>query len=403
MTSQTMPVARAGVSATLVGARPVTKVRLAFVDNLRILLVILVILQHLAITYGGEGVWHYYEGRADTITAIVLTLFIAFNQAFFMGFFFLIAAYFVPRSLERKGCTQFLRDRLLRLGVPLVLQLLVVAPLLSYGLGITIWGFDGSFWTYIGDYWKKYELLDVGPLWFVEALLMFSVAYALWWWLAKPSAAEVGTGNAAPGDGVIAVSALVLGLITFVVRIWLPVGWSFAPLGFQFPHFPQYISLFIVGTIAYRRGWLPSICEDTARGVLWRRVVAFLIAIAPVLFVAGGALQGSTAAFRGGLHWQALTYALWEQFLCVGLVISLLVTFRRRFDRQGRLARAMSGSAYAVYICHAAILVTVSIGLRNIEVYPLLKFVLASLVSLPICFVVGRLVTGLPIARRIVS
>ena len=77
---------------------------------------ILLILHHLAVTYGAEGSWYYYEGQADAITATVLTLFVAVNQALFMGFYFLIAAYFVPRSLERHGSQQFLKDRFLRLA-----------------------------------------------------------------------------------------------------------------------------------------------------------------------------------------------------------------------------------------------------------------------------------------------
>ena len=401
MTSQTIPVPTAGAIATPAGVKASTRVRLAFVDNLRVLLVILVILHHLAVTYGGEGSWYYYEGRADTITTTVLTLFVVVNQAFFMGFYFLIAAYFVPRSLERKGSKQYLKERLLRLGVPLAFQLLVMGPLLGYGLAVHVGGFDGSLWRYIGDYGKDYRGLDTGPLWFVEALLIFSIVYALWWRLSRPVAHKVRSKGAAPCNLAIAIFALAVGLITFIVRIWLPVGWWFAPLNFQFPHFPQYISLFILGAIAYRRGWLSAISEDAARGKLWGRIVLFLIVLAPILFVAGGALEGGTAPFRGGIHWQALTYALWEQFLCVGMVISLLVWFRKRYDRQGGLAKAMSASAYAVYICHAPLLVFVSLGLRSAEMYPLLKFALASLISLPICFLVAGLVRRLPMAGKI--
>lgn len=401
MTSQAMPLAREDASVTLVRVKPLAAGRLAYIDNLRILLVILVILHHLAVTYGGEGSWYYYESLADTITTTVLTLFVVVNQAFFMGFYFLIAAYFVPRSLERKACRQYLKGRLMRLGLPLVFQLLVMGPLLGYGLAVTVWGFDGSLWTHLGHYWKDYPGLDTGPLWFVEALLIFSIVYALWWKLAKPPAHKVRSVGAAPGNLAIALYALAVGLITFVVRVWLPVGWWFAPLNFQFPHFPQYISLFIAGTIAYRRGWLAAISEDGARGRLWGRIVALLVAIAPVLFVVGGALEGGTAPFRGGIHWQALTYALWEQFLCVGMVVSLLFWFRKRRDHQGPLARTMSASAYAVYICHAPVLVFVSLGLRGLELYPLLKFALASLICIPICFVVAALVKRLPLAGRV--
>jgi glucan biosynthesis protein C len=401
VTSQAMPVARADSSAARVEARPRARVRFAFIDNLRIVLVALVILHHLAVTYGGEGSWYYYEGQADAITTMVLTLFVVVNQAFFMGFYFLIAAYFVPRSLERRGGKGFLKERLLRLGLPLVFQLLVMGPLLSYGLAVNVWGFEGSLWTYLGEYGRHYQGLDTGPLWFLEALLIFSIIYALWWMLARPQAQQVRGKSAAPGNVAIAIFALAVGLVTFIVRIWLPVGWWFVPLNFQFPHFAQYISLFVIGTIAYRRGWLSAISEDAARGRLWGRVVAFLLVLAPILFVLGGALEGDTGPFRGGLYWQALVYALWEQFLCVGMVLSLLVWFRKRHDHQGRLAGAMSASAYAVYICHVPILVFVALGLRSIALVPLLKFALASLICLPICFVVGGLVRRLPLAARI--
>jgi glucan biosynthesis protein C len=401
MTSETMTAASADARVAQERVRPLAQVRFAFIDNLRILLVILVILHHLAITYGAEGPWNYREGQADAVTSTVLTLFVAVNEAFFMGLYFLIAAYFVLPSLERKGSSQFMRERGLRLGLPLALQLLIIAPLLSYVLGITVWGFNGSLWAYVGEYWAHYEQLDTGPLWFVEALLIFSVLCALWWRMTKHQVHKIGSQGGAPGNAAIAVFALVVGLTSFVVRIWLPVGWSFAPLGFQFPHFPQYIGLFAVGIIAYRRGWLSAISGDGARGRLWARVVIFLIILAPILFVAGGALDGSTADFRGGIHWQALAYALWEQFLCVGMVISLLVWFRRRYDHQGRLAREMSASVYAVYIFHASIVILVALALRSIELYPLLKFAIAALISLPICFMVGGLVKRLPLAQRI--
>jgi hypothetical protein len=353
------------------------------------------------VTYGGDTSWYYLEGAADAVTTMVLTLFVVANQAYFMGLYFLIAAYFLPRSLESKGSKQFLKARFLRLGIPLAVQLLVVGPLLSYFLGITVWGFAGSFWTYLGDYARNYPGLDSGPLWFVLALLLFSLPYVLWWILTGRPAREGKDKDAVPSNLAIAVFALAVGLITFVIRIWLPVGWTFAPLNFQLPHFPQYISLFIVGIVASRRRWLSAISEDRARGRLWGRIVIFLLVLAPTLFVLGGALEGNTAPFRGGTTWQALIYALWEQYFCVGMVISLLVLFRRRYNHQGRLAKALSGSAYAVYLLHAPILVLVCISLRSVALHALLKLVLAALISLPICFAAGGLVRRLPIADQI--
>ena len=83
--------------------------RLAYIDNLRIFLTMLVMCQHIAIGLGTPGSW-YYIVRDDPglVTALILTVFVAVNQAFFMSLFFAVSAYFVPRSFDRKGPRRFL-------------------------------------------------------------------------------------------------------------------------------------------------------------------------------------------------------------------------------------------------------------------------------------------------------
>ena len=46
-----------------------------------------------------------------------------------MGLLFLLAGYFTPGSLERKGYASFLSDRFLRLGLPLLAFGLILGPL----------------------------------------------------------------------------------------------------------------------------------------------------------------------------------------------------------------------------------------------------------------------------------
>jgi hypothetical protein len=46
-----------------------------------------------------------------------------------MGFLSLLAGYFTPGSLERKGYARFLGDRFLRLGLPLLAFGLILGPL----------------------------------------------------------------------------------------------------------------------------------------------------------------------------------------------------------------------------------------------------------------------------------
>ena len=99
-------------------AKPRT--RLFHLDNLRIYLTILVILHHAALAYGGLGNWAIQDLAVDDISPILLTMFNAVNQSYFMSAFFLLAGYFTPRSFEKKGSLRFLLDRLIRLVIPLV-------------------------------------------------------------------------------------------------------------------------------------------------------------------------------------------------------------------------------------------------------------------------------------------
>jgi len=79
MTTQSINVRRTDTPAPT-EAKAETKVRLYFIDNLRILLITLVVLHHLAITYGHTGGWYYYEGQPDDLTTLVFLLFNAQND-----------------------------------------------------------------------------------------------------------------------------------------------------------------------------------------------------------------------------------------------------------------------------------------------------------------------------------
>ncbi|UCH25726.1 MAG: acyltransferase family protein [Trueperaceae bacterium] len=379
--------------------RSPARARLLYIDNLRILLTSLVVLHHLAISYGGPGSFYYVEqGPLSDPSAILMTLFLAINQSFFMGFFFMISSYFTPGSLERKGAGTFLVDRFKRLGIPLVFFVVVISPLLQYLLVLNR-GIRVSFWQFLVRYLESYRGLDVGPLWFVETLLIFSVLFVLWRfiWSSSPSwdRGEMWIGNLA-----IALFAVGLGLVTFTVRIWLPVSWVWAPLNLQFPHFPQYIALYLIGIVAYRRGWFNTL--KVSQGRLWLGVALFFILVVfPALFVLGGGVEADLDLFFGGLHWQSLMFSLWEQIVGVSVIVFLLVWFRERFTGQGVLAKRMSGAAYTVYIVHAPILVLLVLALGSIQLDLGLKFILVAPVAVSLCFFIGHYVKKLPFTRGI--
>jgi hypothetical protein len=97
-------------------------------------------------------------------------LFLHFTDNFFMSLMFFVSGLFVWPSLARKGSTIFLRDRVLRLGVPFLLALALMP--LAYYAAYLVHATDPSFEAFWLE-WLSLGFWPSGPLWFVAMLLGF--------------------------------------------------------------------------------------------------------------------------------------------------------------------------------------------------------------------------------------
>jgi len=384
--------------ASTVTEAPPKAARLFFVDNIRVFLTILVILHHLVVIYAGTGSWLYNEGRQDMLTEGLGGWFCAVNQAYFMGLFLLISAYFVPGSYDRKGPWRFLKDRLVRLGIPLVVYAWVIRPLFLWAAYTLRGELSESLWQFYRARYFDYEWIGGGPLWFIETLLIFSLVYALWRLVVGPRQALPPKASAFPSRGAIALFALLVGVVSFAIRQRFSVGYAYQRLNLQFPFFAQYIAMFIVGLIAYRRNWLLGLPE--AEGKFWLRCTIVLILLFPVLAFAGGIME-SDEPFGGGPHWQAFAYATWEQFLCVAMSITLIYLFRRYWDRQGQVAGWASRNAYTAYLIHEPVITSLAWLAAGVAMYPMLKIAVAAVVMVPLTFALSALIRKIPGTEKV--
>jgi surface polysaccharide O-acyltransferase-like enzyme len=389
---------------TVAAARSAGKARLVYLDNLRMVVITLVVVMHVAIMYGAEGNWNYYEaGEKDTVVYLITMLLGGIGTAFVMGLLFLIAGFFTPCAYDRKGAGRFLVDRFKRLGLPLLFYGLVILPIISYLLDLHA-GFQGSLGQWLVDYVRGLQSFADGPVWFLSELLIFSIVYTLWRWLTERASPRAQTDRPGetnpPGNWAIAAFALGLGVVTFVVRIWALVGVYFEPWHLEYAHAPQYIALFVVGLVAYRRNWLETFTEAQARP--WRWIALIFILLLPALVVAAGALTGKLdERGAGGLNWLSLAYSLWEGFICVSMAIVVLAWFRKRFDHQSRLAKVMSDNCFAVYILHPLIIVPLALALSGIQVNLGLKFILVAPLAVTLCYLAAYLIRKVPFVRSI--
>jgi glucans biosynthesis protein C len=374
--------------------------RLFYIDNIRVYLTILVILHHMMIIYAGTGSFYYTEGKPEFITQALGAWFNSINQSFFMGLFLLISAYFVPGSYDRKGPVRFFTDRLIRLGIPLAVYSWIINPIFGYFVFVLPQNPGMPFFRYFPvEYFKTQSWIGNGPLWFVEVLLIFSLFYILWRVL-KPSrpATEARVGSF-PSSWAIALFALLLGLASFLVRLVFPMDkYNFGPLNLQFGFFAQYIALFIVGLIAFRRNWLVNLPDKIGqRGLLVG--ILMILAWLPLVFILGA--DKNIEVVKGGFLWQALVYALWEAFACVSLCITVIYLFRRYLSRRGRVAGFLVPNAYTAYIIHAPVITLMAIAIRGVTLYPLLKWALLAPFALLACFGLSALIRKIPFTNRV--
>jgi surface polysaccharide O-acyltransferase-like enzyme len=367
--------------------------KLFYIDNIKTILTILVILHHTVITYGGSGGWYWTQKTTCFGALVPMTMFVSINQSFFMGFFFLLAAYFTDSSYSKKGSSKFITDRLIRLGIPLLFYSFILSPILSY----LVYYFAKEQQITLLQYLSGYDSwIDFGVMWFVAALLFFTMIYVL---VQKIFKTNFKKPIPVPGAFQILSFAVVLGIISFIVRIVFPVGWVLKPLGFQLGHFTQYVALFAGGIIASRNNWLEQLTYKTENYL--KRSIGLCLLFFPVFFFIRVKLDMPVSWFSGGFHWQSLLYAVWEQCIGLSILTVFLIKGRKSWNKTSTVLAKLSRSNFVVYIFHPLVIISLTLLIRNSEIDPALKFLFIAPLIVLASYCFGLLMLQIPGIKKI--
>jgi peptidoglycan/LPS O-acetylase OafA/YrhL len=313
-----------------------------------------------------------------------------------MGFFFLLAGYFTPPSLERKGYGRFLADRFLRLGLPLLAFGLILGPLTAAMVNVVQ---GHGFWSTFVWLWQHRMFIN-GPLWFAQALLLFSLGFCAWRALFGAALQQSERASRpVPAYRWWLLSAIGVGAVALAIRQFVPTGKNV--FGLQLGFFSSYIFLFAVGIAAWRRDWL--------RQLNWKAVRPWLITLVlawPCLLVGIGvakALGGSGSPnLSGGHSGPAILYAFWEPFVAWGLIAALLMIFRERLNQPSVVWSWLNRRAYTVYIIHPVVLVGLSLLMRGWAAPALAKWGVVGSLACIACWLVADPLVRLPGVQRVV-
>src|SRR3984957_4034429 len=108
------------------------------IDYLRTTLTLMVLAHHSSLAYTSWAFFNREHPLRSTAPIVDQTRWAFFdyaenfNDVFFMSLMFFVSGLFVFSALRRHGTVGFVRDRLLRLGLPFVFALVVLMPIACY-------------------------------------------------------------------------------------------------------------------------------------------------------------------------------------------------------------------------------------------------------------------------------
>ncbi|MET9311865.1 acyltransferase family protein [Kribbella sp. NPDC003505] len=334
--------------------------RLIYLDNLKVVLIAVIIALHAVLGYAGiVEAWTYSELREVTLNPVVeMTLLVLVSPFgfFLIALLFLVAGLLTPPSYDRKGARRFVTDRLLRLGVPFVVYVFVVQPSLVYAVAHPLGHAPGSFWD---EYLGAKRQIDTGPLWFVGVLLIYSLGYAAW--RRRGSAHRAARGITLK---TLTLTALVVAPLSFAVRLVYPYGSESGFSDLNLWEWPACVAVFALGVAGSREGWREVVPADTARRS--RVLTLFAGGAMAALLLLAGALD-AVEEVLGGLHWLGGLFAVVEAFLTVFGSVWLLSVAQHRLARQYRWGPALSRSAYAAFMLQTVFLLALAVVLRPVD------------------------------------
>ncbi|MHA2428291.1 MAG: acyltransferase family protein, partial [Candidatus Hermodarchaeia archaeon] len=273
---------------------------------------------------------------------------------------------------------RFLIERLLRLGVPLLLYFFLISP----ALVIIVTIFTSQPFSV-----NPFDYLLWGPMWYLAVLLIFTAGYVLWRQITKVDWVQrkIPEDFAIPGYIYLLLLAIGFGFLTYLVRIVSPID-AF-PFGIPVAQIIQYVFMFSVGVIAVRYQWFDKMTRRHA--LIWSATI--IVAIL-VVFTLGFTILGVTdlSVFTGGASWPAFLFAVLDNITSMGMMFVIIWVFYVTLNKQGTTLRHLSSSAYHMYLIHPPVLVGISLGFAVIPLIPILKLAFVFPLGVLVCYLLSH-------------
>lgn len=153
--------------------------RKIYIDNLRWILILLLIPYHAAMAWNtwGEPNYIYFENNQ------IISIIVVFLSPYFMPCLFLITGISTKLALQKRTYRQYISERFKKLMIPFIFGTLLIMPPMTYMADKFNYGYSGNFFQHYGIFFAKFTDLtgadggfSVGHLWFLLYLFIISLA-----------------------------------------------------------------------------------------------------------------------------------------------------------------------------------------------------------------------------------
>lgn len=393
-----------------------TENRVIYFDNLRFLLVLCVVLQHSSNAYSNLVWWPV----ADDNTSIFVEWLRAFIDAFAMPLLFYIAGYFAVPAINKKGVATFLKGKLKRLGIPWLICILTICPILPLIYHYTRDNFviSTSYWDLWVDLMKNAAEFNIGIIfsmnelmqnnqfyqrymWFLSLLLLFFFVFSAIYSLNRSWFNSINQPVTPEAPSVLSTLKIlvVVGFLTFFCS-FIMIGTMFflAPklsnpepfftLGNVIQFRPSRLFLFIIyfalGILTFKRKWIE---RGKFPGHFRTWLISFVIILIAFFYARNLMLNGPEDLKKifGPVFFFFLNFLT---ISTLGLSTSLALKY---WNRPTALNQNLASNSYNIYLSHYIFIIIFQLALFPVEWMPsLLKFMVISVFGLLSSFAVSR-------------
>ena len=379
-------------------AAPRARARNAALDRTRTFLTLVVLLHHAVIPYT-----HF--GHTDPKSWIGFDMIVLATDSFFMAMFFFLSGLFVWPGLARKGPLEYLRDRLIRLGLPFAICAFTIIPIAYYAIELRQTP-DQSFAAF---WWNTITLgpWPSGPIWFLWVLLAFDVIASL---LHQVSPRLLDPINRLSLLGYERPTAFFAVMLAVTAALYIPGrvyygpgSWfEFGPFSVQHGRVLLYATYFFFGAgigAANLTGGLLS-AEGKLAKSSWGWMVTALIpyCLMWVLIYIKREILGNPVQLP---DWYEATYGLFFATFSVAIMFTILAYFLR-FMQSGRsILDPMQADAYGMFLVHYPIALWLQYWLFDFDIPAIAKAIVVFLLTVVLSWAATAALRRLPGANHV--